>query len=194
MPMGVLADLASLKLNPPIDMEFALQQIPRLDTAIHFQKIEKIYNSPSLRCQETAKFLSKLILESHGRKVEPATAEDLKEIKFDLLKLMPHDAGSTFDISSLNDIVLKAMSEGSEYCESAQDAYGRIGDFLRSHVGTGPILFVTHDFIMRVIEVYLRSRGDTGHKVTYEELKNTKRNLYLQGFATDFSFGDFIAI
>lgn len=194
MPLNVLADLASLKLNPPIDKDFASQQFPRLDAAIPFGNIEKIYNSPSLRCQETAKFLSQFISENHNRNIEPVTVEALKEIKFDLLKILPHGPDSTFDISLLNDIVFRSMAQGSEHCESAQSAYGRIGDFLKSSVGTETALFVTHDFIMRVIEVYIRNRGESNHEITYEELKNTKRNLYLQGFATDSSFGGFVEV
>jgi broad specificity phosphatase PhoE len=194
MPLNVLADLASLKLNPPIDKEFALQQLSMLDAEIPFRDIEKVYNSPSLRCQETAKFLSEFISKSHGRDVEPVIAEELKEIKFDLLKLLPHSNESNFEISSLNETVLRGMAEGNKYCESAQDAYGRIGKFINSNIDAGPTLFVTHDFIMRIIETYIRNKGEADHKVTYGDLKNTKRNLYLQGFATDSSFNKFVPI
>lgn len=194
MPMNVLADLASSKLNPPIDAEFALQQIPRLSAAIPFKDIGKIYNSPALRCRETAGFLSKFIFESYGRSIEPVTTEALREIKFDLSKILSQGDENTFNINSLNDSVFKAMTTDSEYCESVNSAYRRVDGFLKVSGSSEPTLFITHDFIMRVIEIYIRGKRERQSEMTYEGLKKTKRNLYLQGFATDPSFESFLAI
>ncbi len=57
----------------------------------------------------------------------------------------------------------------------------------------GDTVFITHDFFMRVLELYIRRSGTLG-KVHSEDLQNTQRNLYLQGFATENPPNAFIPI
>jgi broad specificity phosphatase PhoE len=193
MPLEVLADLASSKLNPPIDANFIEVKIPELDSAISLEKISKIYASPSRRCQDTAQFIRKYIIKNYKNNIEVITAPELHEIEFELLKILPTSTSKEFNIRLVNDAVFKAMTEQGESCEYAGDAYKRINDFLRLHSVERMSLFITHDFIMRVIESYIRHKGDPSHKISYEELKNTQRNFYLSGFATDAFFENFIS-
>ncbi len=193
MPFEVLADLGSFKLDPSIDNEFTAAQMPQLANNVPFGNIEKIYASPSKRCQDTAQFIEKFILGNYKNKVDVVTSLGLGEIKFDLAKIYPHKDRENFDIESINDVVFGAMINSSENCESADSAYKRIDYFLRSIGTNGSNLFITHDFIMRVIEIYIRNKGEASHVVTYEELKSTQRNLYLHGFVTDFTLSDFLS-
>lgn len=192
IPLKVLADLASLKLNPPIDVKFAEKQVLKLAGAIPFHTLEKIYHSPSRRCRDTARLISKFIFDHYDKNVATVTARGLREIQFDLLKVyFPHNADKS-SIASVNDAVFEAMVNTSEYCEYAGSAYERVDILLKSNVAAEPSLFVTHDFIMRVIEIYIKNHGNLHHKITYKELEDTQRNLYLHGFATDFSFNSFL--
>lgn len=194
MPLDVLADLASSKLNPPIDVKFAEAKVPELSNVIPFKDISKIYASPSRRCQDTAQFISKFILENHGNEVEIVTAQALREVTFDLFKILPEGDRQNFDIASLNDTVFEAMTSNNAHCEYVASAYRRIHNFMESHVTEQPSLFITHDFIMRVIESYIKHKGDPSHKISYEELKTTQRNLYLSGFATNATLQSFSSL
>lgn len=192
MPLKVLADLASSKLNPPIDIEFTTKQIPQL--VDKFRRIEKIYNSPARRCQDTAQFISRFIFENFGKDIKPVTVQGLREVQFNLLKIYSQNEMSKFNIESINDAVFKAMTNTNKHCEYAGSAFKRVGDFLKSNVMLKPSLFVTHDFIMRVIEIYIRNNGNFLHEITLDEIKNTQRNLYLRGFATNPSFDNFLSL
>lgn len=191
MPFEVLDDLASFRLDPSIDKEFATTQIPQLERGIPFEKIEKLYASSSKRCQDTAQFIEEFILKNYRKDIDIVASLGLNEIKFDLAKIYPHKDNKNFDIESINDAVFRAMLNSSENCESANSAYKRIDEFWRSIITKEPSLFVTHDFIMRIIEIYIRNRGEMRHVITYDELKNTQRNTYLRGFASDFALDKF---
>ncbi|MBI2642254.1 MAG: histidine phosphatase family protein [Candidatus Wildermuthbacteria bacterium] len=191
MPFKVLTDLASLKLNPPIDKKFAIEQISQLAENIPLQDVKNIYASPSKRCQDTAQFIGEFIFKSYRKNIDVVTSLELSEIKFDLAKIYPHKDNENFGIESINDAVFRAMVNPGENCESASSAYKRIAGFLGSIMMKESSLFVTHDFIMRIIEIYIRNRREMGNVIAYGELKNTQRNMYLHGFATNFTFDNF---
>lgn len=193
MPLPVLADLASSKLNPPIDSEFIAEYIPKLANKIPLIGIEAIYTSPSHRCQDTARLIGQFILKNYGRNIQPVTLPELKEIHFDLLKLHPHSDASRLNIESVNNTVFRAMVGGSEHCESAESAYQRINNLLKSNITAKSSLLLTHDFFMRVIEIYIKHSGASRHAITYDELRNTQRNLYLHGLATNFTFKNLVS-
>ncbi len=193
MPLSVLADLASSKLNPPIDSKFATEYIPRLANKIPLASVKKIYASPSQRCQNTAQLIGQFILKSYNKNIHIVILPGLKEIHFDLLKLCAHSGASQLNIESVNNAVFKAMVNGSEYCESAGNAYQKINELLDSDIAAESSLFITHDFLMRVIEIYIGHGGASRHTITYDELQNTQRNLYLHGFATDFALEAFLS-
>jgi hypothetical protein len=81
-------------------------------------------------------------------------------------------------------------------CELVSESYKRVGSFFTMLTDiknrTEKSLSITHDFFMRVIEIYIKNRGQPNPSITYGNLKNTKRNLYLHGFATDFSLSKFL--
>ena len=194
IPIEVLADLATLRLNPPIAKEFTKEQILQLAENIPLQDVRKIYASPSKRCQDTADLIGKYIVENHGRRVEIVTSSELREVYFELTKIYPLRGKRDFSIDSINDAVLQAMVNSNENCESIHSAYKRIDDFFSSVIPKESSLFVTHDFLMRVIEIYIKHGRTPRHIITYNELKNTQRNTYLHGFATNLAFDNFLAL
>ena len=197
MPFSMLSDLGLQKLNPPIDRDYTEQCLDRLATIIPFEKINTIYSSPSLRCQDTAEVIGVYIEKVLGKTVERITIPELEEVYFDLEKL-----NTVIDIQfamkqkgvavAVNSGVFQGMMSGT-YCEPISKVCERVGKFFKmiQDLPEGKNIFLTHDFLMRVMEIYIRNKGDMTHVITYEELLATKRNLYLQGFATNFSLSTF---
>lgn len=183
MPIDVLADLASQKLNPPIDTEHTGPAIQELSQQIPFEKINVIYASPSSRCQSTAK----IIAEQLTQQPHVVSLENLQEVHFDLVKLL-EEAGITkdnFELSLLNELVLKGIIN-SPNCEPIQSCQQRINTFFQQILSSEHehILCVAHDFVMRVIELYIKNQGATS-EYTEEAILNTHHNGYLKGFVTN---------
>lgn len=187
IPFDILADLASSKLNPPIDKKFTLSLMKQLSRKIPLEKIEQIYSSSSKRCLETAELLGDFINQKFSKTVRIVTMPELIEVHFDLDKIYPNSKYNQFDIATINDAVFKTMISGKN-CEQVLAISKRIEkifsvvDEIQTNEG---LLFVTHDFLMRVIEIFIKNHGKIESPITYFDLKNTKRNLYLDGFATN---------
>lgn len=189
MPFEVLADLASGKLNPPIDSRFAEDAISGVMKNVPLKEIKKIYTSPSRRCRDTAAFVENFIYRNFQRKVCTFILPELREVYFDLDKIYPSSERKRFDIPTVNEYVLTAMAGNSEYCEAASEAYARTGCvfrlLFREEGSLQKVLLVAHDFTMRVIEIYIKNKGRSNLEITCEDLKNTQRNTYFHGFATN---------
>lgn len=192
MPFKVLVDLALEKLNPPIDRDFTLPLIKDVLEIIPFRILGRIYTSPSRRCQKTAKLISSFISQTFRKKPEVSILKGIQEIEFDLEKIYHPPNHKKFNIEAINNSVFAAMID-NKHCESVHDAYNRIEKVFKilKKNKKEKVLLVTHDFIMRVIEIYIKNQGKDNPSIAFEDLKNTKRNLYLRGFATDYSFTSF---
>lgn len=183
MPFSVLADLASEKLNPPIDAAFTHNILMEMAAKVPFEKIEKIYHSPSPRAADTAQLIQAYIKEKVAKEVLMQPLSDLKEISFDLRKIMP-TTPKKIDIKELNTRVLQAMAEdrADESLVGIQQRVHNVLEMIKNQVERNDdVLFISHDFFMRFLEVALTSC----------ELHNTQRNTYLRGFATDSSLSTF---
>lgn len=183
MPFSVLADLACEKLNPPIDAASTHNILMEMATKVPFEKIEKIYHSPSPRAADTAQLIQAYIQGKNGRDVVAQTVADLKEVSFDLRKIMP-TAPQKIDIKELNNRVLRAMAEdrADESLAGIQQRVHTVLEMIKNQVERNDdALFISHDFFMRFLEVALTSC----------DLQNTQRNTYLRGFATDSSLSTF---
>ena len=131
--------------------------------------------------------------------MESTILPSLKEIYFDLEKLSAVFDGQTMikerGIHGANSLVFKGMVSGV-HCESVKEACERV-DVLFEEIkklGKGTHIFITHDFFMRVIEVYIHRKGMEYYPITVEELERTRRNTYLSGFSTNRELGDFTSI
>ena len=131
--------------------------------------------------------LAERIEEVSKEKIIPSVLPELKEVDFNLNLIYPR-LPDHIDIEAMNRDVFRAMLSGIG-AESIQTVCGRVESIFK-FLGNGKpreIILVTHDFLMRVIEIYVRSGGPPS-QITYEDLLRTNRNLYLRGFATDSLF------
>lgn len=195
MPFDVFADLGSGKLNPPIDTAFA-------GAAIHSFRAEamclpgtRIISSPSRRCLETASYFSSVLGDVPSTRI--LTSSALAEVEFDLRILNAENriaaALSAHDITAANAAVFHGMLSG-QGCELVSDVYSRVEEaFKLIRAEESPVVCFTHDFFMRVIEIYIHRRGVPYFEVTMDDLLRTKRNTYLNGFQTDLELNTFSA-
>lgn len=194
MPYGVIANLASEKLNPSIDNVFTKKLVKKNSTVLPFNKIKKIYTSPSKRCQETAKLISCFININLQKNISIKVIPTLKEIRFNLRKIYALPDKSHFDIEIINNNVFRSMLSGKN-CENFSLSYNRVKTIfkmLMKNNNNKISLIVTHDFFMRVIELYIKNQGKNNISITFDDLKNTKRNSYLSGFATNSQLSSFL--
>ncbi len=183
MPFEVLADLASGQMDPPVDEKATREFVRQTFEPLGNLGVTAIYSGPSRRSRETAALIKQCLEENGGGEIATAVLSALREIDFDLrriYKVLP----SKIDITDVNRKVFEAMvsGEGAEVIGGAglrvQEIFRTTGD-----LGTNAVL-VTHDFLVRVIELYIRRAGALG-AVSCDDLLGTRRNLYLQGFATE---------
>lgn len=185
MPFRVLADLASTKLNPSIDSNYIKKSIKNIEINIPLDKIEVIYASPSKRCQETAKLIKNCIAKNN-KNIPIIASLELKEVEFNLNKI--YKDKKEFRFNNLNKKVLESMATGTG-TESLEKMQKRINKFIdKTKNDNNKALAITHDFIMRVIEVCATRTPDKKRPVTLADLKKTQRNNYLNGFSVDKNF------
>lgn len=186
MPMHVLASLASKKIGPSIDSLFLKKNINKLSRLIPLNGLDIIYVSPSRRCKETAKFIKDYIERKNNKKVSVITFLEVKEVKFDLYKIYKNK--KEFNFKNLNDDVFRAMITGIN-SEPVKIVQARINKFMHKikKNKNKKILVISHDFVMRIIEIYIKNNGQK-KDIAYADLKNTQKNDYLNGFSVDRNF------
>lgn len=181
MPFEILADLGFKKIDPQINKKDTLPLIKEVAQIIPLKKLERIYTSPSKRCIETAK----LIIEFINTKISIETALELREVHFDLNSLFPQKERGNINLKDINNKVLLSIAKNENGVESFIDIYKRINSFIKKIRKSELILFITHDFLMRIIETYIINQGNQKISAAYNDLKNTHRNDYIHGFATN---------
>lgn len=194
IPFSVLVDLGLKKLDPAIDDSTTRLYLEKIKTKIPLKDIDRIYISPSRRCQGTSELINKYINDKYDKDVEIRILDNLKEIKFDLGKLFSSEKDKS--LANINKVVLEAIIKGGAV-EPFDRIYKRVNSLFREldkENKSGKYLLITHDFIMRVIEVYIKNKGKKNISLTIDDIKDTKRNDYLEGFKTNFSLSLFSAI
>lgn len=181
MPMYVLADLASRKIDPPVDNLFLKKNINKLLKIIPIDELDIIYVSPSRRCKETAKFIGDYIEKNNNKKVSIIISSEIKEVEFDLYRI--YGEKKEFNYETLNDDVFEAMISGvgGDPVKIVQSSVNKFMDKIEKNKNK-KILVISHDFIMRVMEIYIKI-SNTKKEITFTDLKNTQRNDYLNGFS-----------
>jgi broad specificity phosphatase PhoE len=199
MPFSVFADLGTGILNPPIDTSPSTDdRIDAIQDAIDLTEVGMIASSPAERSQETAQLLASRAAASGNLQLIRETTDLLAEVRFDLRALNTsgniEHALEQHDIQTVNDAIFQGMLSG-EHCESIERAYERVQK-LFEYLKTSemPCISITHDFLMRVIEIYIKRGGAAYAPISLSDLQNTHRNVYLSGFATDESLSNFSKI
>lgn len=190
MPRHVIVDLASGRLNPQIDQPFTEALIrARLGTGTWSGPV-KIFTSPSQRTQETGRIVERILREQGVDVIFVGVLQELAESGFNANALLSLE--EPVDMAALNRRVLEGMVTG-QHAEPLLGIWDRVTRlFARLEADPSPCICITHDFIMRVIELAIRNgmNADPG-MFTAEDLFTTQRNTYLYGFGADQSFKHF---
>lgn len=188
IPFKVMVDLGLNKLSPEVDNEYTKKQIIEFKNKINLEKIDVIYSSPAQRCRETARYLKNLIGKEHKIDLPIIVVPEISEIIFDLSIL----EDKSQDIQLINHFVFEQMISG-ENAENYKNAFTRIDSFLKEvkKQNFDNAIFITHDFIMRIIELYIKNKGNILKNLTINNLQNTRRNDYLTGFSVNNNFSEF---
>ena len=187
MPYEILDDLATSRLDPgiaPNSRELFLAEAGSLplDTlaAIYYNNSGK----QSRRSFASAQLIARIAKEKYGRDIPLVGNPDIKEVDFSLPDILSKAEFEKKGIPAVRTALYQAELRG-EKVESIQSLYARIArvfDLIRQHrARKESILFVSHDFFMRVIEVYINITRQA-EKVKLEDLENTTLNTYFKGF------------
>jgi broad specificity phosphatase PhoE len=187
IPFSVLATLGRNELEPPIDMEVTKSFAESFLKLVPQDEITKIFSSPSKRCQETATMIKDLLCKTEQRNIEIITVPEIREVFFDLDGLAKSfNYSSSQGIDGVNTLVFQGMLAGKQ-AETFSDSFKRVTKFfdILKQEKVGTYIVVTHDFIMRVIEIFIKNKGQVTISIGLETLEGTKRNTYVRGFETD---------
>jgi len=195
MPFEILADLAIEKLNPALNTRANKKLFPKIAKIIPFKDITHIYTGPSKRCRDSAKLISETILKQNKRTLPITVIRNLREVEFDLRKIYSKKIYRPGKIQNLNKLVLRTMLNG-RHAESLAKTYQRADVIFKSiasfQKNDKKLLFITNDFFMRVLELYIKKRGAKNIKIAPQDLLRTKRNTYFRGFATNYKLSAFL--
>lgn len=182
MPFDVLAALGRGEMDPGPDRSFAEERMKSLIASGEpYSGVRRIFVSPSRRCTESAGIYAELLAAAGKERPEIGVAEELREVFFDLRRLAPPAFKNGFDMKEVNRLILAGMAEGT--AESALAAYERIGRFFRQIESiTGGALVITHGFLLRVMEIYVQTKGVRPAAISCGMLEATHDDLYLRGF------------
>ena len=111
MPFEVLADLASGKLSPLIDKDYALSLLPKLSESVPFEKLEAVYSSPAERCRDTGRLIMENKFGGNKNAPEINILPELIEASFDLRRIY-ETPPTRIDITEVNRKVLAAIFSG----------------------------------------------------------------------------------
>ncbi len=182
MSFEVLADLASEKLNPPIDKKVTRSLISAIAVIVPFERLEKIYTSPSQRARETATLIADYTKERFQKESLISVLPELREVHFDLREIYALSPQG-IDIQAVNQAVFRATLSGKG-AEPINSLYNRVDSIFKTLANEErqEAALITHDFLMRAVELYAEHKG-IPRETTYEDLLQTRRNSYLRGFA-----------
>lgn len=182
MPIQIIKELADEKIDPPIKREFNLNSIKELENKVSLASAEEILTSPSKRALSTAQLLKEAIKRKYQTNPEIKIVEGLREVKIDLSGFHedPNSKGNL--IQSLNKYVFRGLASGRN-TEKVEDIFIRVKRFFDSlSFFESTRIIVTHDFLLRFIEIYLKTKGVIPKSVSFGDLMKTQRHGYLQGF------------
>lgn len=192
MPYEVLADLSSGNLDPGIALESRKLFFEAAGAVVPLDAINAIYynnsGKQSRRSKESAELIQGIIKETCARSVPLIGNPDVKEVDFDLPKILPKEEFEKHGMPAIRTALYKAEIEG-RMVESIADMYGRIEHIfklMKPHESKGEtVLIVSHDFFMRVMEAYLAVTKNPD-EVKRGHLEATTLNAYFKGFGISY--------
>ena len=189
MDYDTLADLSTSTLNPDIN-ENAVELFVRQTTGVDFSDVQTVYynnsGSQSRRSDESAKLIQKMFQDKYQHVISLIGLPELREVRFDVRKLLSANEFKRMGMPAVRAALYAKQVSGHGYSESLTEMERRIKQIKRiiKKQSKGDMLFVTHDFFMRAIEVFItRPQRLTGATVLV--LEKTGLNYYFGGFQTD---------
>ncbi|TRZ52266.1 hypothetical protein D4S03_03725 [bacterium] len=193
MDYETLADLSTSALDPGI-RENALPLFKKQTTGLDFSSVSRIYynnsGNQSRRSLESANVIAQNLNDDFGKALIPEGLPDLHEIRFDVRKLLAKGDFEKDRMPAIRTALYKSIV-GNGTSESAAELKKRIESIYqvvqnhKQHSET--VLFVTHDFFMRTLEVFIK-KADRIDDLTVPDLEQTFLNYYFGGFSTDSDF------
>lgn len=183
MPISVLTEIASGKINPSVDFDFIKEKLPVLKPVL--KNIDSIVVSSLKRGVETGHIISDFVEKKIGNNVDFFIEDGLKEVSFDIEKVI-NGLEYIPNLSQLNNLVFEAMSGLRNGAEASISAFDRIKKVIKKYNSTDKvILIITHSFLLETLEMYLNNKNVENFSGSYEELLKSPKINYLSGFTTD---------
>lgn len=191
MPYEILDDLATSRIDPSIaknSKELFLKATKNLS----LENIDVIYfnnsNFQSKRSKESAFLISKFFKKKYKKDVLILGNPDLKEIDFSLKNILPKKIFLEKGMPAIRTALYNAIINHGPV-EQTSHIYKRIENVFKSlkkHQDRNQnVLLVSHDFYMRLIEVYLQKSKNCKH-IIMDDLEGTTLNTYFKGFCTSY--------
>jgi len=196
MDYKTLTDLSTSTLDPGLNNN-ASELFKERTQPIDLSKIEIIYynnsGSQSQRSQESANVISRIFSNEFEKDILVEGLPELHEIRFKVSDLVPLEEFEKSGMESLRQALYKAMIKGHSTTETLQEISKRIlVVFNKIKLNKEKtVLFVTHDFFMRALEVYIK-RPKRLEGVEYNDFAATELNYYFGGFQTDQKMRQFV--
>lgn len=185
MPLSVITDLGTKKLNPGIDINFLKNKFEVLSTQLPFENVSRIVVSPSQRCIETGNSMAEMVDQKTKNHIPIFQEQYLVEVHFNVLKIIK-DLNTKPSLAELNNLIFQAMTglrEGSELIDSVLNRMNKvINKFKKSD---GITLFVTHSFMLEALQMHILNKNTSNKNEQYETLLKVPRIQYASGFTTD---------
>jgi len=183
IPLSVLTEIASRRMNPSIDTEFLNEKLPKLKLVL--KNIDKIVVSSQKRCVETGHIINKFIEQKTKNRIDFFVEDELKEVSFDIKKII-NDLDYTPNLQQLNHLVFEAICGLRKGAETSESVFNRVKKVLKRHnTNDKVILIITHSFLLETLEMYINNRNVKNFSGSYEELLKSLKINYLSGFTTD---------
>ncbi len=192
MDYRTLTDLSLGSLDPSINhnaSELFVRQTANVDLA---QVHTVYYNSSgisSARSLESARCIVDSLKQRYGEAVQLYGLPDIREVRFDVSGLVSEPEFNKHGMAAIRSALYRAVIHGGA-AEPLAEVAGRIRilqGVVEEHARKGEsVLFVTHDFFMRFLEVYI-TRRERLDGVSVEDLERTGLNYYFAGFTGDSS-------
>jgi broad specificity phosphatase PhoE len=196
MPYEILDDLATGRLDPSIakdSKKLFLEETKNLP----LQDIDIIYfnnsNSQSKRSKESAFLIGKILQEKYNKKAPILGNSGLKEIDFSLKDILPKEKFLKQGMPAVRTALYNAIINKGPV-EQISHIYKRTESIFKSlkkhQERNQTVLFVSHDFCMRTVEVHLKKSKDY-KKITISDLEKTTLNTYFKGFGASYDLKSF---
>lgn len=191
MDYETLADLSTSKLDPDIRTS-SLELFNKQTAGIDFSGVTSIYynnsGKQSQRSEQSAQLIAEELASRFGEKIVLQGLKELHEVSFDVKELIPKELFEKVGMPSIRTGLYTSMITSGP-SESISEAERRIITIhsLVDKRSAGDLIFVSHDFFMRIIEVYI-ARPNRLQNIRISDLENTSLNYYFGGFVTNHSF------